>query len=76
MKQWIINLQINNTGDRRLEEFTSSGLYGIESDCGDDYLEEVGIDELEGLRFHLEVFGIDTSDWDNITKNVKPKEYV
>ena len=45
-------------GNRRLETFTSGGLWGIESDSGDDYLNEVAQDELDDLKEHLKAFGI------------------
>ena len=54
----------------RLETFTSSGLWGVESDAG-DYLDEVEKDELADLKRHLEEFNVDLSDWDNLTEEVE-----
>jgi len=51
-------------GNRRLEWFTSSGLWGIESDSGPDYLADVERQELANLKGHLERFNIDTSDFE------------
>jgi hypothetical protein len=48
-------------GNRRIETFTSGGLWGIESDSDQDYLSTVENDELADLREHLEAFGV---KWD------------
>lgn len=45
-------------GSRRLETFTSGGLWGIESDCGPEYRNEVEGQELSDLRDHLAAFGV------------------
>lgn len=50
-------------GNRRIEFFTSGGLWGIESDSGDDHIEEIETEELDDLKSHLKTFGIDTSNW-------------
>ena len=44
-------------GSKRLERFTSGGLWGIESDCG-DYIKEVEQEQLADLKEHLKQFGI------------------
>ena len=46
-------------GSRRLQEFTSGGLWGIESDSDADYLRSVERDELADLAAHLKAFGIE-----------------
>lgn len=46
---------------RRLQRFMSGGIWGIESDCGEDYMREQEQEQLEELKRHLEVFGIDVS---------------
>jgi len=52
------------SGDgRRLEEFTSGGLWGIESDASDEYHKEIEKEQLADLKDHLKQFGIDTSDF-------------
>ncbi len=53
-------------GNRRLEWFTSGGLWGIESDSGPEYLADVERQELADLKQHLEKFNIDTSNFDNL----------
>lgn len=45
-------------GSFRIERFSSGGLYGIESDCGDDYRLEVESQELADLQSHLARFGL------------------
>ena len=57
-----------NGNSRRLEWFTSGGLWGIESDSG-EYLKEVAKDELADLRAHLEQFNVDTSNFDELTED-------
>lgn len=47
-------------GSRRLEHFTSAGLFGIESDAGPEYIHEIAVEQIEDLKYHLEEFGIDT----------------
>lgn len=54
----------------RLENFTSGGLCGIESDAG-EYLNEVMKDELSDLKSHLEKFNVDVSNWGELTENIE-----
>jgi hypothetical protein len=58
-----VSYPINSKGDRRLETFTSGGLWGIDSDSGADYKRNEEIMQLRELKEHLEVFGVDTSDF-------------
>jgi len=58
------------SGDRRLETLISGGLWGIESDSG-HYLEEVKKAELADLKQHLEKFNVDTSNWDELVKDLE-----
>ena len=51
-------------GNKRLQRLVSGGLWGIESNSCDAYLEDVAHDELDDLKEHLEAFGVDTSDFD------------
>jgi hypothetical protein len=53
-------------GSRRIQRMESGGLWGIESDSGDDYLMEVEQEELADLRRHLETFGVDCSNFDEL----------
>lgn len=48
-------------GERRLDSFTSGGLWGIESDSGESYLKSIEADELEDLASHLNRFGFECS---------------
>lgn len=54
-------------GVRRSETFTSGGLWGIESDSG-DYFKEVEREELDDLKSHLEAFGVDTSNFEDLAE--------
>ncbi len=45
-------------GSRRLQEFSSGGLWNIESDCGNEYRKEVEGEQFADLREHLEAFGV------------------
>ena len=49
-------------GSRRLEKFTSGGLWGVESDSGKGYIAEIESAEIQDLKAHLEVFGIEWND--------------
>ena len=51
---------------RRIERFQSGGLWGIESDSGQGYIEEVEQDELADLKSHLERFGVNTDNWADV----------
>ena len=46
---------------RRMQRFTSMGLWGIGSDSSDDYLQEVAAEELSDLKRHLTAFGVSTA---------------
>lgn len=56
----------HNPGCFRLETFTSGGLWGIESDSGSDHIGEIHQEELDDLKSHLEDFGVDLSNWDDL----------
>ena len=51
---------------RRIETLRSSGLWGIASDSGFDYQVSVEKDELEDLKTHLSIFGVDVSNFHEI----------
>lgn len=60
-----VSYPINKT-DRRLETFTSGGLWGIDSDSGPEYFKQVEQEQLADLKEHLEHFNVDTSNFDQI----------
>jgi len=68
MAKAVVSYRLN--GYCRLETFTSGGLWGIETDAG-EYLDEVKTEELDGLKNHLEAFGVDLSNWDKLTKDIE-----
>lgn len=59
------------TSNDTLQTIRSGGLWGIESDAGDDYLEEVGKEELENLRSELMALGFGKRAIDYAFKNVE-----
>jgi hypothetical protein len=59
-------------GSRRLETLTSGGLWGVESDSG-DYLRQVADEELADLSLHLETFGVDMSNFDELAEEALDK---
>jgi hypothetical protein len=54
-----------NAGCRRVQRFESVGLWGVESDSG-EHLASVAREELEDLKAHLERFGVDTGNLDEL----------
>jgi len=64
----VVKYRIGNRGDWRLETLTSGGLWGIESDSGRDYFEQVFRDELTDLREHLFCFGVRVgkAEWEKL----------
>lgn len=51
---------------RRIQRFESGGLWGVESDSGDEHLTSVARNELADLKEHLEHFGVDVSNFDEM----------
>lgn len=45
-------------GSRQLQEFTSPGIWGVESDSSRDYLRELALEQLGELREHLAAFNV------------------
>ena len=66
----VVSYAINGQGNRRFETLSSGGLWGIKSDFR-EYLEEIKKEELDGLKVHLGVFGVDLSNWDELTEDIK-----
>lgn len=56
-----------------VQEIKSGGLWGIESDSGDDYIQEVSQEELHALRNQLESIGFSKRAVSVAFKNVKRK---
>ena len=54
-----VSYPINFTGDRRLQDFRSGGLWGIDVRMSNAYRREVESEQLEDLREHLKVFGVE-----------------
>lgn len=63
----VVSYPTGPDGDRRLERLTSAGLNGIDGATG-AYRREVEREQLEDLRDHLDVFGVevDGEDWDRV----------
>jgi hypothetical protein len=61
-----VSYPIDSHGNRRLQEFSSGGLWGIESDSDTVYRKEVEREELADLKEHLAAFGIDTAELEAI----------
>ena len=59
-----VSYSIGN-GNRRLEWLTSGGLWGIDGDADNEEIEEVEQMQLDELKEHLEVFNIDTSNFES-----------
>lgn len=57
-----------------LQTITSGGLWGIESDSGKDYLDQVGKEQLEGLRKELESLGFKENEIDKAFLNAEIEE--
>lgn len=65
-----------NDKDWRLEHFKSGGVWGIESDSGNDHLEDIEREELADLREHLKRFSIrmNKKEWARLIANIEKKE--
>jgi hypothetical protein len=49
-------------GSWKLDQITSGGLWGIESDIGEKYLKEVETEQLEEVKSYLKEYGFSDSD--------------
>ncbi len=56
----------------RLETLSSSGLWGIESDC-DDYLQEVMKEQIDELREHLMTFNVLLENFESLAQEAIEK---
>jgi hypothetical protein len=53
-------------GCHRIERLSSRGVWGVESDADVADIAAIEQDELNDLRRHLEVFGVDCADFDRL----------
>ncbi len=60
-----VSYSINNE-DLRFETLSSGGIWGVETDGGEDFIKEIETEELNDLKDHLKQFGIDVSNFDSI----------
>lgn len=76
--QWsyigIIAKAVVVSANGTIQTLRSSGLWGVESDSGKDYMAEVARDELANLRAELEAFGFSTRAISYAFKNVTRKD--
>lgn len=68
----VVSYPINTIGSRRIEQFTSGGLWGVESDSG-DYIAEEARNQLGDLEGHLEIFGVDMSNFGKLADEAMDK---
>jgi hypothetical protein len=53
-------------GNFRLDNLSSFGLWGVESDSGDDYIKEVEAEQLQDLKKHLQAFNVNVRNFNKI----------
>lgn len=51
-------------GSRRIERFTSGGLWGIESDSDARYIDSIELEQIKELSEHLEQFGVEWPEFE------------
>jgi hypothetical protein len=61
-----VSYPINDQGDRRLVTFTSSGLSGIDRRSTWAYEREIECEQIDDLRAHLRVFGVEMGAYTNV----------
>jgi len=49
--------------NRRIEFFSSGGLWGIKLDSNDEYIQKIILEELNNLKSHLQRFEINVSNF-------------
>jgi len=54
----------------RLKQLTSAGIWGVESNADDSFINEMKNEELANLKNHLEQFNVDTSNWNELTASI------
>lgn len=55
------------------QTISSSGLWGIESDSSEEYLKEIGKEQLGDLKGYLKSLSVDLSKWEELIKNIEVK---
>jgi len=60
----------------RLENLSSGGIWGIESDCGEEFLHSEIDGQILDLKGHLERFNVDTSKMDELIIQAKERARV
>lgn len=63
--------QLLNTETSTLHTISSSGLWGIESDSDESYLNTLKKEMLDDLKSELKAFKVDVSGFEKLTKNIK-----
>lgn len=61
-------------GWSRLQTFTSYGLWGIESDAGQEHIGEIEQDQLVDLKQHLQQFNVSTRNFGKLAAAAAVKE--
>ena len=62
--QATARIHFTTNGVSHYQDFTTPGLWGIESESGEDYFREIGGEELFTLRQDLMALGLDFQDSD------------
>lgn len=61
-----VSYSLDKQGNRRIEHFTSGGLWGIESDSDEEYLKDIQVEQVDDLRGHLEQFNVNLNNFDEL----------
>ena len=56
-----------------IEDFSSGGLWGIESDSDEHYIIEVVEEQLDELKDHIDRFNVDLLNWDELRREAIEK---
>jgi hypothetical protein len=68
-----VSYPMDSKGNRRMEIFTSSGIWGVESDSG-DYLKDLEEEELADLYGHLRKFKVNLSTWNEKAEEAQERD--
>ncbi len=65
-----VSYPINNESNgRRIERFASEGLWGIESDSDEEFLQDIQKEQLWDLKEHLNHFNVDLSNFEELAQH-------